>query len=106
MSEANLLDRAMEHHRAGQLDEAGHLYGRILEAQPDHGDALHLLGTIAYQRGDDMQALELIGRALVLMDRRPEPHYHLGLVLLRQGKLEEATAHFRRAVELAPAFAA
>ena len=57
MSDANLLDRAMEHHRAERLDEAVQLYDRILKAQPDHVDALHLLGTIAYQRGDDARTI-------------------------------------------------
>lgn len=105
MSEAHLLERAMEFHRAGRLKEAVPLYERILQAQPNHADALHLLGTIAYQQGDDLQALELIRRATELTDHRPEPHYHLGLVLLRQGKLDEAASRFRRAIEVAPTFA-
>ena len=102
---ADTLDKAMAYHRAGRLDAAQALYGLVLEAEPDHVDALHLLGTIAYQRGDDARALELIGRALELDDRRAQPHYHLGLVLLRQGHIEQAAERFGRALAIDPKFA-
>jgi protein O-GlcNAc transferase len=106
MNIANLLERAMKHHGAGRLEEAADLYGRILKMQPDHVDALNLAGAIAYQRGDDARALELLSRAVVRAERRAEPQYHLGLVLRRQGKLEEAANRFRQAVELSPTLAA
>jgi protein O-GlcNAc transferase len=106
MNQAKLLEQAMAHHRAGRLDDAVKCYDRILAAQPDHVDALNLAGALAYQHGDDARAQELLGRAVVLAERRAEPQYHLGLVLLRQGKHEETVARFRRAAELAPTLAA
>ena len=48
---AGLLEKARVHHTAGQLAEAEVLYREILEFSPDHPDALHLLGVIAYQVG-------------------------------------------------------
>jgi predicted O-linked N-acetylglucosamine transferase (SPINDLY family) len=105
MNYSKLLEQAMAHHRAGRLDEAVEFYDRILAVQPDHVDALNLAGAIAYQQGDDARALELLGRAVVLAETRAEPHYHLGLVLLRQRKLEAAAARFRKAVELSPTLA-
>lgn len=103
--EANLIDQALEHHQAGRLDEAATLYGRVLKAQPDNLPALHMLGIIAYQRGDDARALALLSRVLAQTDGLPEPHYHLGLVLLRKSELDRAAVHFGRALELAPQFA-
>jgi predicted O-linked N-acetylglucosamine transferase (SPINDLY family) len=105
MSQEKRLDRAVEQHRAGRLDEAAALYQEILRAEPDHADALHLLGTIAYQRGDDAQAVALIGRALARDDRPAVMHNHLGLALLRQEKLDEATDRFRRAIARDPGLA-
>jgi predicted O-linked N-acetylglucosamine transferase (SPINDLY family) len=105
MSAVNRLDEAMQYHREGRLSEAAGLYCLILDEQSDHFDALHLLGTIAYLSGNNRLAIELINRAIVLIDSRPEPYYHLGLVLLHMGQLEEAAAQFRRALDVAPAFA-
>src|SRR5262245_35875314 len=106
MSKSRLIDRAIELHRAGQLDKAADLYAQILRSKPDHLDALHLLGLIAYQRGDDARAVELIGRAVAIDGAQVIPQNHLGMALLRLGKLEEAAACFERALKLNPKFAA
>jgi len=42
---------ARGHHQAGRLAQAETLYRQILEEQPNHADALHLLGVIACQAG-------------------------------------------------------
>lgn len=43
------LQRAIEHHQAGQLQDAERLYRAILQTQPDHSDANHNLGVLAVQ---------------------------------------------------------
>jgi tetratricopeptide (TPR) repeat protein len=58
-----LLDRALTLHRQGQWDEAELLYRRILDEDPAHGEALHLLGVLAYQRGEYGQAARWLARA-------------------------------------------
>lgn len=40
------------------------LYNRILEGEPNHSEALHLLGVVAHQKGEHDRAVKLIGRAL------------------------------------------
>ena len=45
------LQLAVQHHQAGRLAEAELLYRQILAAQPNHADALHLLGVMAQQVG-------------------------------------------------------
>ena len=61
---ANLLGAGLKHHQAGRLADAGACYRRVLAAQPDHADALHLLGVIAHQAGRHDLAVELISQAI------------------------------------------
>ena len=58
------LDLAVQHHTAGEFTQAESIYRQILEAHPDQPQALHLLGVIAHQRGENEQAVTLIEKAL------------------------------------------
>ena len=42
---------ALEHHQAGRLPQAEAIYRQILQTAPNHPDALHYLGAIAYHQG-------------------------------------------------------
>ena len=44
---SDVLQKALQHHRAGELPQAEQLYRTILETQPNHPDANHNLGVIA-----------------------------------------------------------
>ena len=52
---------AIQHHQAGRLQAAEQIYRQILQAEPDHADALHLLGMINAQAGHHRIAVEYIG---------------------------------------------
>lgn len=74
----------------------------MLDADPAHPDALHLLGLLAQQSGDAEEARRLIGRAI---EHRPEAgifHFNLGVVQQSSGLLEEAAASYRSAMIWAP----
>src|SRR5437868_928509 len=58
------IDLAIAHQRAGRLDEAEAIYRQILAAVPDQPDTMHLLGTVAYTRGDLPATVELISKAI------------------------------------------
>src|SRR5689334_6494313 len=55
------LDRAVGHHRAGQLAEADALYRQVLQADPNNAQAWHLLGVVANQVGQYEGAAQCIG---------------------------------------------
>ncbi len=55
-------EQALKLHQEGRLDEAAALAQEILLTHPGHGDALHLLGVIAIQRGQPAPAEALIRR--------------------------------------------
>lgn len=59
-----LLLRALEAQKARDLAGAEVLYRDALKVVPNHADALHMLGVIRMERGDDAEAARLIMTAL------------------------------------------
>jgi tetratricopeptide (TPR) repeat protein/2-polyprenyl-3-methyl-5-hydroxy-6-metoxy-1,4-benzoquinol methylase len=74
----SLLETAQRHHQAGQFAEAERHYRKILAGNRKQIGSIDLLGIIAY---------------------------NLGNVLKEQGKLDDAVAHYHRALALKPGFA-
>jgi len=102
---AELFARALRSHQSGDLRQAEPLYRQILQADPSHADAHHLLGLIGYQTGHHEAAVPLMRRAIALAPSAAVYHSNLGLVLKDLGQLDEAIACYRRALQLNPRFA-
>lgn len=103
---AEALALAADLHQAGRLDEAGTLYRRILDADPDNAPALHLFGVLAAQSGAFDAAVRLIGRAIGQNAGVAEYHRHHAMALDRLGRPEEAATAWSAAADLAPGHAA
>ena len=58
------LQKAIEAHKAGQVQEADRLYTDILKAQPKHPDANHNMGVLAVGLGKVQEALPFFKLAL------------------------------------------
>jgi tetratricopeptide (TPR) repeat protein len=58
------LQKAVEAHKAGQIQEADRVYTAILKAQPKHPDANHNLGVLAVGVGKVNEALPFLKTAL------------------------------------------
>ena len=99
------LDMAIQHHEAGRLHEAEPICRQILAADPNHHDAWHLLGIIAYQDGRHQAGVECIQRALAHRPNWAEAHYNLGNAWMIRGNLDEAVASYQHALQLKPDFA-
>ena len=95
-----LLDEGLQYHRNGRLADAERLYQQILKTNSQHVDALHLLGLIRHQTGRHAEAVETIQQAISLQTT-PSPVLltNLGAVLQTSGRLDEAAACFRRAIQ-------
>ena len=101
-----LLNQAFAQHAAGRLAEAEALCRQILGASPNHAVALHLLGVIAYQAGQNPLALELIDAALQANPQSAEAWTHRGAVLHALRQYPEALASYDRSIALNPSYAA
>jgi predicted TPR repeat methyltransferase len=99
---AAVLQRAIQAHQAGDLDDAERLYGEVLAMQVAQPDALHFLGVLSHQRGRSDEALVLIGSALKITPRHPDAHNNLGNVHKECGRLADAERCYRRALECGP----
>jgi len=96
---------AIQHHQHGRLGIAEQIYRRILQDQPNHADAIHLLGVIAGQMGDHGAAIEHIQRAIALQGNECLFHNNLGEAYNALCRIPEALACYRRALELNPHYA-
>ncbi len=93
---------ALERHRAGDLDRAGNLYRQILARHPHHADALHLLGLVSSEAGDQDAAIASITKAIQIRGEVPVYYSNLGLALMRRGRLDEAILTLHRALAFSP----
>jgi predicted O-linked N-acetylglucosamine transferase (SPINDLY family) len=98
------LAMAVAHHQAGRLQVAEQIYRQVLALEPDHADALHLLGIIAHQGGKHEIAIEYIGRAISRHGTNATFHNNLGDAYRALGRFSEAIASYRRALQLEPNF--
>ena len=94
------LQMAIDLHRNNQLEGAVDLYSRLLQAAPDHPDALHLLGMARHQMGRSDEGVDLIQRAIMA-----EPQYvgylnNLGNIHMSRGEVDKALSAYQKAVEL------
>jgi len=95
-------DLALQHHRAGRLQDAEQLYRQILTEQPEHAAATHNLAVIARQIGRSDVAVNMLRRAIALKPNFAEAHTNLGNALMDTGQFGEAIAAYRQAIALNP----
>ena len=94
--------QAVACHSAGKLRQAEAHYRQILQQNPRHGPALHLLGVIAYQANRPDASEGLIRRAITCGARSAEALSNLGNALKAQGRAQEAVDSYRQALALNP----
>ena len=99
------LHQAYAHFRDGRLDEADELCRIVLDRNPDHMQANHLLGVIRFRQGRIAEARDLLRRAAASPVATAEAHNNFGAALMKLGHTEEAIAAFERALVLMPGYA-
>jgi tetratricopeptide (TPR) repeat protein len=99
------LQRGLAFHQQGRLADAEGVYGEILQRAPNHFDALHLLGVIAYQNRGYERAVQFISKAISINPNVASAYYNRGVSLKELMRLEEALVSYEKAIALKPDFA-
>jgi predicted O-linked N-acetylglucosamine transferase (SPINDLY family)/TolA-binding protein len=97
-----LLERARALQQSGVLGEAKAVYRQLLQLQPNHFNALYLLGQLEYQARSYQEAEGLLRAAIAANPRSADAHMHLGIVLNALQRFEEAHAAYLKSLALAP----
>jgi predicted O-linked N-acetylglucosamine transferase (SPINDLY family) len=93
---------ALQQHQQGQLAQAEALYRKVLEASPQHADALHYLGVIYHQNNQHDLAITTIAKALAIDPNNSDFLSNQALALKASGRLEDAIKTLKHALNLAP----
>jgi predicted O-linked N-acetylglucosamine transferase (SPINDLY family) len=99
---ADTLQQAVVLHQEGQIARAAALYQEILQRQPGHFDALHLLGVACLQGGDPEAAVTLISQAIRVNPRNADALTNLGNALRELGRHAQALTCYDRALGIRP----
>jgi tetratricopeptide (TPR) repeat protein len=97
-----LLQRGLALQQSGKLREAESYYQAVLRDDPDHPEALNLLGSLASRAKNHPVAIELLTRAVDLQPRNILYRNNLGHCLNGARKAREAVPHFRKVIDANP----
>jgi predicted O-linked N-acetylglucosamine transferase (SPINDLY family) len=104
--DAASLDQAARagfaHQQAGRVREAEQIYRQILARDPNHFDALQLLGLIAHGTGHAEAAVELLSRAVAINGSIAGVRANLAWALRSAGRTDAALAESIAAIRLDP----
>jgi tetratricopeptide (TPR) repeat protein len=101
-SSANTMAAAARAYHAREYAEAERCCLTLIEQDPRHFDALHLLGVVHLDRKRSADAVEYLTRAVRERPDDAQVHYHLGTALLELKRYEQAAVALQRAVALRP----
>lgn len=85
--------------------DAERLYQTVLRENPEHPDALNLMGVLAIEAGRNDVALDYMGKAVKLEPEKAIYRNNFGNALIVATRQEEALPHLRKAVKLDPNYA-
>ena len=91
------LQKGVEAHKAGQLQEADRYYTAILKVQPKHPDANHNMGVLAVGVGKVQEALPFFKTALEVNSNIPQFWLSHIDALIKLDRTDEAKAVFDQA---------
>jgi protein O-GlcNAc transferase len=90
------LDAAIRAFQSGQLPQAKLAFEQVLRLDPKEPDALHSLGLILFQLGEQEKGLQLVMQSTKVRPKHPETHYNLGVMHQRLGQFELAESSFHQ----------
>lgn len=101
-----LLLQAQGYFNSGYLQEARTCCSDILQLQPHHAEALHLLGLICHRSGDPQAAAQFIEQAVAANPKSEKYLGNLGTMYNMLGNMQAAASALERALAINPNSAA
>ncbi len=101
----DILKLGIQHHEAGRFDDARGCYQKILQTDPRHADANHVLGLLEYQQGNNDLAVTHINRALAKRPASAQYLNSLGAAYRALGRMADSRTAFERAIQIQPGYA-
>ena len=99
---ASLLDQGLILINQGKLNESIVLFEAILKIQPNHFDAIQLLGLVLAQLKQYPQAVALLTKAISINPYYADAHSNRGNVLQELQRLDEALVSYDKAISINP----
>lgn len=103
--EKTVLQQALSLHQAGRLGQARLLYEQILKTEPDHFDALHMLGVIFAQKKNFALSFEMMNKAIARNPGSATAYNNRGIALQELKRHRAAVKSFDQAIALRPGHA-
>ena len=98
------IQLAVQHHQAGRLHEAEHIYRQILIADPNNTEANYYLGIITFHFGKNDIAIRYFKKAIETNPNLHVIYNDLGKAYDRLRRFHDAVASYNKAISLKPDF--
>ena len=98
----DLIARAFEYQRTGNIHRAQAGYRYVLDIDPDNALCNNLMGMLYRQQRRYDEAIPFIEKAIAVEPRDAKAHSNLGQALLMQGRFAESVTSFQNALALNP----
>ena len=102
MQASSLIQKGTVLHQQGKFVEAQVIYKQILKSQPDHFDALQLLGVLFAQIKKYPEAIKYLSKALKINPNHAGSYSNRGIALKKLKQFDEALISFDQAIEINP----
>ena len=102
LAKTGLFIKATAAFQARNMHLAVSICQDIIRIDPQHFDALNMLGVLAYYAGNSAVAVQLLNRSILSKPDYPDAHNNLSEIYRSSGNAERAIHHLRRALEIKP----
>jgi tetratricopeptide (TPR) repeat protein len=97
-----LIDQSLAFHQMGKYGDAKLLYEKVLSLEPNHFDAIQLLGALSVQTKQYSEAIEFLSKAIQINPNLAECHSNLGISFKELKRFDEALLCYNKAISLKP----
>ncbi|WP_320045266.1 tetratricopeptide repeat protein [uncultured Desulfobacter sp.] len=97
-----LIEQGLNHHKKGDLSNAGRYYSQAVHMAPGNASAYLFLGILANEAEKPKLAVSMIEQAISLSPKFAAAYHNMGVALAKLGHEDEAAKNFERALSLDP----